>query len=99
MESARKKEYDTRFDEMETKRMKYENNKARKEWLTQELAGIDDLINDATDDDVKKGLQYDKKQWTAELADIPNIEDLKTAYTEQKKAFDNAERDAKAAAR
>jgi len=85
MEAERKKAYDTRFKQMEEKKNSYEENKSRKDLLTAELAGIDAKIAASTDDEEKAGLEYDKKTWTAELAAIPDLANLKTAYEDQKK--------------
>lgn len=99
MEAERKKAYDARKKQMEEKKNKYDESKARKEWLTAELAGLDAKIAAATDDEEKAGLEYDKKQWTAELGDIPDLAGLKTAYEDQKKQFDKDEAEAKKEAR
>lgn len=98
MEGERKKAYAERYAQMEEKKNKYDESKTRKEWLTAELAGLDAKIAAAKDEE-KAGLEYDKKQWTAELAAIPDLAGLKTAYEDQKKAFDKDEAEAKALAR
>lgn len=103
MEAKRKADYDTRFDAMETKRKAYEDSKARQADLDKWVKEIDDRIQkeEYEDEDELKGLQYDKKQWEAELLELTddNLDALEEEYKEQKKDFDSKEKEAKAAAK
>lgn len=95
METKRREEYDVRYKQMEEKKTKYETIKARKDELTAELAGIDAKIAAATEEE-KEYLEYDKAIWQTEFDGLEDPDALKTAYEDQKKTFDNAEKAAKA---
>lgn len=86
----RQAEYETRKKAMQDKKTEYESKKAFKDELDGKLAGIDALIAAATGDD-KVRLEMNKTKWTAELAAIPDIAGLKTAYDNQKTQFDDDE--------